>query len=171
MRRFLHILPALVLSVLFFSLVFSQQSLTGMATTQQVTLTAYESTEVQLIELSSRPLTSISLSGNVRGGRATLLLEIEGKRYIIYDNKDVPSLTGMITASVTTDLIDTNEEPRIMLGKSNTIKEVPETGTVKEGLFNKACQETCALEGFRTAKLVLLVAPGAKVEVSEIVVK
>lgn len=140
------LLSVILLVVFVLTLAMSQPSITGYVPTkilsQSLDLTVRESQRYWLTMAKPMELTSIAISGKVKGnGLVNIYLNDGEKRKLIYTNirrkgGSMESITGMTTS----DLV---LKPGERLHEKN---ELPKGFVTFEGSFANSCFETCVLD-------------------------
>lgn len=170
-------------------LLFKNTDITGHVSadfrSQEFNLIMDKSQEFLLKTNSAEPMliSSFRLSGAITGqGSIEIYIEDNGKRFLVFKNvrekeKGLPSITGLAVASGRQDAEEDSENDLIII-PLNAIEWKNEILLSKDeefmaGNFNSKCIDTCFIEmpvsSEKTYKLIFLVQPGTKLQLSRII--
>ncbi|MBR9692096.1 hypothetical protein GOV06_04915 [Candidatus Woesearchaeota archaeon] len=158
---------------------------------QIVDLKIEESQSYSLSSDNTEPIyiSSLRLSGNIIGyGSVEIFIEDKGERFLVYSNvgekeQGMPAITGMavVQAAGTQTESDSTLEPEesvaILVDYLETIRwegrvSLSENEEYLMGVFNNKCVDTCFMEmplsSKERYKLIFMVEPGTKVEITKI---
>lgn len=180
----------LILTILLFKNTDITSYVSADFRSQEFNLIMDKSQEFLLKTNSAEPMliSSFRLSGSIAGhGSIEIYIEDNGKRFLVFKNirekeKGLPSITGLAVASAaenqTPEEVPKSQEKSLIISPLNAIEWKNEISLSKDeefmaGNFNSKCIDTCFIEmpvsSEKTYKLIFLVQPGTKLQLSRII--
>lgn len=172
MEKHRIILATIVLVAVVASLLIGKPSITGFVPTetysQELNIDVSESQRFTLSADESLKLSSLSVSGEVRGsGLVNLYLSDGSNRWLVYSNKKKPGSDMEIITGMAVRELDISSGPKI-----DRIESLPSGYKAVPGAFKDECAETCVLDDslFSTssAYLDVVLEPGTSLHISNI---